>query len=410
MKTLALFGPLSPLESGVAVYTEGLARQLAEHYKITFYISHDYSPKAVGNLGEVRTHEHFRGREDIALFQASNGWMHSYMYPHILRHRGIVTLHDSTLHDMVISYWERKPRWRFWPDFIANEGLGGIRRAIAPLPEGDGSISDRILRHLYLDDESKRRSFTFLKRVARRATGIISHSRWVAHAAKTAGADCPIMTVPLAVDPAPKQIAVEEARKAAGLYERGVGEKTFMALVFGLIQKHKRIEQILDAWIKFTGETADAVLLFLGPRDRDFDIDKAVSSRGLDDRVRIIGRFEPMDKVWDYIFAADLCLNLRGPVYGSSSLSLMQILAAGKAAVVTDAETFSELPDDVVKKVSDGPGEIKEIIQTLRWARDNPAERIALGHRALDYVQSGCLWSQVGKKHIEFLDSLSKAD
>ena len=410
MKTLAFFSPLSPLESGVAVYADGLARQLAQRYKITFYIGHDYSPKVIADLGEVKTHEHYRGREDITLFQASNGWMHSYMYPHILRHGGIVTLHDSTLHDMVILYWERKPRWRFWMDFIANEGLGGIRRAVAPLPEGGGSVSDRIMRHLYLDDESKRRSFTFLKRVARRATGIITHSRWVAQAAKTAGADCPIMTVPLAVDPAPKEIPVEEARKAAGLYELSIGDKTLVVLVFGIIQRHKRIEQILDAWIKFAGETKDAALLFLGPRDRDFDIDKAVSSRGLDDRVRIIGKFAPMDKVWNYIFASDLCLNLRGPVYGSSSLSLMQILAAGKAAAVTNAETFSEFPDDVVKKVSDGPGEIEEIIQTLRWARDNPAERVALGRRALDYVESGCLWSQAGKRHIEFLDSLSKVD
>ena len=406
MKTLAFFSPLSPLESGVAHYADSLARQLAERYKLTFYIDGDYRPEAVENLGEVKNHRHFRGKENLALFQASNGPLHAYMYPHILRHGGVVTLHDSTLHDMVVSYWEGRSRARFWADFLANEGFNGVKRALAPLPEGGGSISRRILRHLYLDEESKRRSFTFLKRIVQRASGIITHSRWVADEVTAAGANCPIMTVPLAVEPAPKEMPSEEARKAAGLMEKGIKDKAFVVLVYGYIQKHKRIEPILDAWAQFARETPNATLLFVGPRSRDLDIDKAVSKRLPDNRVLIEGAFMPMEKVWFYVYSADLCLNLRGPVYGSSSHSLMQVLAAGRATVVTNAETFAEMPDEVVKKVSNGHTETNEILDVLRWARDCPQERIALGSRARKYIESSCLWSQIGKKYIEFLDNI----
>ncbi len=403
MKTLAFFSPLSPLPSGVAHYADNLARQLADNWKIVFYIDGDYRPEAVEDLGEVRNRELFRGEEDIALFQASNGPMHAYMYPDILRHGGVITLHDSTLYDMVISYWEGKSRAKFWADFLRNEGADGVRRMMAPLKEGGGKFSQRILHNLYLDEESKRNYFTFLRRVVRCARGIITHSRWVADAVRRAGAECPIMTVPLAVQPAPAQMPADAARESLGLNEKGVKPHTFVALVFGYIQRHKRIEPILDAWARFVTEAPDAMLLLVGPRSPDLDIDRAVAQRNLGDRVLIDASFVLMEKIRLYLFSADLCLNLRKPVYGSSSQSLMQILAAGRACVVTDAETFSEFPDEVVKKISCGPSEVDDILEVMRWAVNNSDERRELGMRAREFVEAGCLWSQVGEKYNDFL-------
>ena len=231
MKTMAFFSPLSPLPSGVAVYADRLAKELAAQWDITFYIDGDYAPTVVGGLGEVKHHREFRGREDMALYQASNGPLHAYMYPYILKYGGPITLHDSTLHDMVLTYWEGRGRSRFWIDFILNEGLGGLMRAAAPLPDG-GGVSKRILRNLYLDEERKRDSFTFFKRVVKRASGIIAHSRWVAEAASRAGATRDIFKLPLAVEPAPPAVTTGEARNALNLGKVGIGEDTFVAMAY----------------------------------------------------------------------------------------------------------------------------------------------------------------------------------
>ena len=279
MKKLAFFSPLSPLPSGVAVYADKLAERLAAHWRIIFYLGSAYEPSAAGALGEVRLHTEFRGEEDVTLFQASTGPMHAYMYPYILKHGGIVTLHDSTLYDMVVLYWEGRSRARFWWDFFMNEGFGGVKRAVAPLPKGDGKISQRIMYNLYTDEENKRTNFPFLKRVSRRARGLIAHSRWVADAARRAGARCPLMVIPLAVERAPEWMPSPAARESLGLEKLGIGPGTFVALAYGYIQRHKRIEPILEAWSRFSAETSDAKLLLVGPRSPDLDIDTAIAER-----------------------------------------------------------------------------------------------------------------------------------
>ncbi len=407
MKSLAFFSPFSPVPSGVAHYADYLAVELADKWDINFYIDGSYRPDKLCGLGRVKDHRDFRGREDVTLYQASNGPFHAYMYPYILKHGGITTLHDSTLHDMVITWWENRSRIKFWADFLLTEGWKGLGRALAPLPERDGSLSERILHNLYLDEKEKRNSFPFLRRVVGRSGGIITHSRWVALAARNAGAGCPILTVPLAVQPAPKEIPGVEARKEAGLEKKGVGEGTFLAMVFGYIQPHKRIEPVLDAWKRFTEQNADAVLMIVGPRSPDLDVDNAVKERNLREKVIIEGEFLPMEKVWTYIYSADFCLNLRWPVYGSSSQSLMQLLAAGRPCVVTDAETFAEFPDDVVKKIPCDEGEVDSILETLKWAINNPEERRKMGERAGRHVQENCLWSKVGAEYDRFLREIS---
>jgi hypothetical protein len=174
MKTLAFFSPLSPLRSGVAQYGDALAKELAKYYKIIFYIDEGYTPSEVGGLGDVRLHTEYRGKEDMSLFQASNGPLHAYMYPYLLKGGAAVTLHDRTLYDMAMKYWEGKPRKNFWRDLLNNEGVMGVRRTLKALPRGGGAISERILHNLYADENNKRIRFTFMKQVVRGARGIIA--------------------------------------------------------------------------------------------------------------------------------------------------------------------------------------------------------------------------------------------
>ena len=168
MKSLAFFSPLSPLRSGVAHYGDALARVLSEYYEIIFYIDDGYRPTEMEGGGEVRNFNEYGGKEDMTLFQASNGPLHAYMYPFLLEGGVAMTLHDRTLHDMAVKYREGKSRREFWLDFIATEGPGGLIKVTAPLPGGGGSLSERIMHNLYTDEENKRLRFKVLGGVVRK--------------------------------------------------------------------------------------------------------------------------------------------------------------------------------------------------------------------------------------------------
>lgn len=408
MKSLAFFSPLSPLRSGVAHYGDALAKELSKYYEIIFYIDDGYTPSDVGGIGEVLNFSRYRGKEDMALFQASNGPLHAYMYPFLLEGGVAMTLHDRTLHDMAVKYWEGKSRLNFWMDFMATEGLGGLVKSIAPLPEGGGSLSERIMHNLYLDEADKRLRFKFFKRVVRRSIGFVAHSNTVRDAALGFGAGCPSMVTPLGVETAPPAEARESARKSLELERFGIGDDTFAVLAFGFIQRHKRILPLLDSWRAFTRKDSKARMILLGPRSPELDIDAELDERGLADRVVIDDSFPPMEVVNRYLFASDLCVNLRWPVYGSSSYSLMQILAAGRPCLVTDAETFSEFGDDCVIKVSHGEGEAEAILKVLGEAKENPARTEAIGENARRFVEAECTWQVVGERYHRFLEKVYK--
>lgn|GEM_PF-2275592 len=406
MKTLAYFSPLSPLRSGVAHYGDALARELAQFYKIIFYLDEGYTPTDVAGLGEMRLHSEYRAEEDMTLFQASNGPLHAYMYPYLLRGGAVMTLHDRTLYDLAMKYWEPRPRPHFWVDFILTEGISGVFRAIEPLPGGGGSVPKRIMHNLYTDEDRKRVRFPYMKRMVSGARGIVAHSGTVLDAAKSFGARCPTLVTPLAVSPAPPSLSKEEARRALSMEEMGVKSNTFVAIAYGFIQRHKRIDALLDAWKRFTARLPEARLILLGPRSPDYDIAGAIRDRNIEQYITIVDSYPPMDSVYRYLYSADLCVNLRYPVYGSSSYSLMQILSTGRPCVVTAEETFAEFRDDIVIKAPYGVGEVEAIEKIFIRAIEKPEGMVEMGRRAREHVESTCLWSHAGPRYHKFLEDV----
>lgn len=406
-KSIAFFSPLPPQKGGVALYGETLARELAKFFDIVFYIDEGYIPCNANKLGEIRNHTDYRREEDFTLFQATNSPLSAYMYPYLLEGGGILTLHDRTLYDMAIRYWEWRPRTQFWGDFFRNEGLKGIQKVFSADNNSSLNLSKRILNNLYFDEERKRTRFTFLKLAVKRAKGIITHSLTVKNSVMEAGANCPIMVSPLAVEQAPPQMSPQEARRHLELGKVGIDSATFVALAFGFIQRHKRIELLLEAWARFVKKEQNVKLILLGPRSPDFDVDELIMKKELSDKVLIDDSYPPMEKVYLYFFASDLCFNLRYPVYGSSSYSLTQMMSAGKPCVVTDLETFSEFSEDMVIKAPIGDKEVEFLENILMHARENPVHFEEIGKRARKYIESHCLWEQTGAKYRDFLLKLT---
>ena len=74
-----------------------------------------------------------------------------------------------------------------------------------------------------------------------------------------------------------------------------------------------------------------------------------IQSLGLARHVRVLG-FRPIDEFVGYLAACDIVLNLRYPTVGENSGTLMRALGLGKAVIVSQVGSFSELPDSICLK------------------------------------------------------------
>ncbi|MGN6564175.1 MAG: glycosyltransferase, partial [Thermomicrobiales bacterium] len=84
------------------------------------------------------------------------------------------------------------------------------------------------------------------------------------------------------------------------------------------------------------------------------------------------------------LVAADLCVNLRWPTGGETSGSLLRMLAAGRATIVSAAGSFTEVPDDACITVPVGAGEEDALACAMLHAAREPgwADRIGAAGRA----------------------------
>ena len=90
---------------------------------------------------------------------------------------------------------------------------------------------------------------------------------------------------------------------------------------------------------------------------------------------------------WLYASAADICLNLRYPSAGETSATLLRLLAAGRAVMITHQVRELGFPDSVVARASldgDEDGLSCDVMDLLR----NPERRRRLEDRAREYIRS----------------------
>ncbi len=150
-------------------------------------------------------------------------------------------------------------------------------------------------------------------------------------------------------------------------------------------------------------------MILVGEPHPEFPVHQLIRTLGLQEQVRVLG-FAPIGKFVDYIGACDIVLNLRYPTVGETSGSLQRALGLGKAVIVSDVGSFSELPDDICLKVPAGPDivtlEEDTIFEYLNVLVSRPDLARAMGNRAKAWVESECNWGVVADRYVEFLEEI----
>ncbi|MBD3313416.1 glycosyltransferase [Candidatus Woesearchaeota archaeon] len=385
---ISYFSPFNPIRSGISDYSEELLPHLRKHMGIKIFTDHEYVPE---NIQDYKSYLDFSGNADYDanLFQIGNHACHSYMYPLLKKHSGIVVMHDLNLHGMVWSnaIQRNKSRVEFLKEMVSNHGIRGLEAAIRsrlagsridacdfPMNRGIINSSNAIIVHN-----------NHMKKEIEKINPTIQVKK-INHGADLVDAGSPV-----------------KSRKELGIPDR----HDFIICSFGFVQRHKRIIQALKAFREFLKMNPKSLYIICGKKDREFDIDSIVRKMGLSDNVVVTG-YVPRQKGFEYINASNLCINLRWPSTGATSGSLIDILSVGKPVVLNNLPEYQDYPDDCTFKVNlnDEENEINRIADIMGIVKDDPELQKRMSAKARHYIESNCRWRDIAVQYKKFLQSV----
>ncbi len=315
---LAWFSPVPPTRSGISAYSAEILPLLGASSAIDVFVDDRATtgrgPSAAtpdGAEGIFPAREflprHHRSAYDLTVYQLGNAPCHDYMWPYLLRYRGLIVLHDLALHHSrarALLEQGRKDDYRAEFRYAQPEANPGLAEAaVAGLPGV-----------LYY--------FWPLTRVAVTAGRLVAvHGEAMAAALALEHPETPIRAVRMGVrDPDPPR-RPRESREGLVL------------ACYGLVTPEKRIPQILRAFA--AAVPSNARLLLVGDSVPHYDVAGDIAGQGLEGRVTLTG-FVPDEDLDDWLAQADVCLCLRWPTARETSASWLRCLAAAKPTVITD--------------------------------------------------------------------------
>ena len=384
---VAMFSPLPPSPTGVADYSQLLLEGLAARFPVEAYTDGPidsavdfpcYSWKEFDKRQSV-------GPKAIPLYQMGNSLHHDFIYPIAYRHPGVLVLHDLVLHHSRLAMYMKSPEVA---EYRADMGNTTKRdRALEKLSEYTAEVEASYplegteVAEIAIRMGGGRLLYEYpLHELMVKANKLVLvHS----HAARDKLLEsCPkstVRVVRMGIAP-PELVSREVARQRLGL-----GRKTILAS-FGLVTPEKRISIALRSLRRLLHEGVDARYILVGGTVSHYDPREEAEQLGIAEHVELTGRVED-EKFWLLAAAADLCLNLRYPTAGETSATLLRLLAAGRAVMVTDQVQALDFPEDVLARTSmdgDEDGLFCDVIDLLR----NPERRRRLETSAKKYTET----------------------
>lgn len=357
------------MQSGISDYSEDLLPYLGQFADIDLFVDgyQPVSPAMAGFAVHSAWSRAALARYDAVIYQMGNSPAHAYIYRALLRHPGIVTLHEAVLHHLL--------SWMSWDRGDARTYINEFRYCYGA--EGEALARRIILGQARVDFFD----YPLSDRVIRSARGLIVHSKMARRAVLRVRPDAPVRLVPMGIPlPAPQSDTRDEARRRLGL-EAG-------ALVigsFGHINPFKRLDVALRAFRILRQTHPNAIYVLVGSVSPNYDIVQSVRMLGLDDSVRHVG-YADAATFQDYVAATDICINLRYPSAGETSASVLRLMGAGLPVLVSRTGAFEELPDGSCVKIDVDECEGDLVLEYLRLLAEDEALRQRVGANARRYV------------------------
>lgn len=389
---IAYISPFNPTPSGISDYSESLLPFLAEHFEVFLFYDDEISNLFIRehfSMYPVHELDNQRLRYDLRLYQMGNSPHHRSAFTAFRTLPGVVVLHEPFLHHGL--YW--------------SSPLHHYRRELFyELGEPDWARLKYLENCLAQDDRAQMIATPLIGRLLDSALGIVVHSqtaRRIVEATHTRLCSHrvapPIAVIPLLMD------VSEPYNQPACRNQLGLPRDAFIIGLAGIIHPVKEPLLALEAFARLAAELPHSLFLFVGDVARETgDIIAAAGELGVANKVIVLGRVEPLERLHQAMAACDVILNLRRTTIGETSAIALRAMALGKPVVVRDIGWFSELPDEACVKI--GPEEGAEKLATIMLTLGtSPERRMRLGQEAVRYVRRECDPQGVAKQYAEFL-------
>jgi glycosyltransferase involved in cell wall biosynthesis len=176
--------------------------------------------------------------------------------------------------------------------------------------------------------------------------------------------------------------------------------------VFGVIEPHKRLDQILAAMAELRRRGIDIRLDICGEASAAMGgLVDHIGTLGLNSVVEVRGYLDHA-AFMSAIAAADLCVNLRDPTMGETSAVVIQAMQLGTPVIVTDTGWYAELPDFVLK-VPAGPEAVEALVTHLARLDADRALLSSLAESTGRYASVELDYAVVTDRYVEILSEIA---
>jgi len=378
--------PLPPMRSGIADYAAELLPHLAQHADVRVLTPPSWDGgDTFAGLPMVAPDPGAEGLQSgpTPLLHLGNNPYHLWIAGYLRRHGGLVVLHDTVLHHLLVEEAAAEGEW----ERFAAELAGAYGPAGAALAEGR-----RWGMH------GPRDPFLFPARsvLLQRARGVIVHSRQALAEVRRDCPGLPVRQVPLALG------ALPAGDRQAWRARLGAGDAELVLAHLGFLTPAKGLDVILEAMLALRELAVPARLVVVGEGSERAALEGAVRAAGLGEVIRFWG-FASEAELGGILAAADLGLVPRFPTAGETSAAALRFLAAGVPVAVAGYRQFLELPVNAAFRLPPGQAGAVELVR-LAAGLAGEGERLAQAR-----ATARAAWERGGHPPPQAAQSLAQA-
>lgn len=370
---IAFFTPLSPLRTAVADHSEGLLPHLAELADVDLFIDDGYAPSnpEITRRFNIRTLRDFRaGQHDAILYaMGDHAGFHGYVYNMLQQYPGVVILHDTTLHRMMINLTFRPRK----PEVYLQE----MRYAYGI---ADLSIPQQITAGYGQEHISR---YPFFERVVDSSLGVIVHN---GDARRRVLRYCPRAHVTQINQHFFLPPGFPDRTDVAALRARWGLENRFVVGSFGLFVPDKRLDACLRAFARLRERHPEAAYLLVGSHPHEYDLPGLIRELGLSDHVILTGWMDPVPFT-QHMYLLDVGIHLRYPHVGGTPFTPIRLMGLGIPTVISDIEPLAELPEGACAKVAPDALEEETMLALLTYLVEHRQVRRQLGENGARWIR-----------------------
>jgi glycosyltransferase involved in cell wall biosynthesis len=329
-----------------------------------------------------------------------NSRFHAFLYPLLLSHPGIVTLHDLRLTNFHEQFGERAEVERGhlirelthdWP-----EEAGSLLREWDSMRRERGGIPVAL----------SKRGVDLNRRVFERSNRVILHSNWSSARARRIVPACASKLEQIPFGAIPEQLT--EDRRCDARRRLDLPLDSIVLASLGFLGWGKMNEEAIMAFAEATRDNPKARLVFAGKDLDDGCAQRTAERLSIQDRV-IFLKGTTDANLCELARAADIGVNLRRePTSGETSGTLFTFLRMGVPTIVTDLDSFQDEPDDVVFRIRWNELGMPELVRAMQMLINDRELRTSIGHAALQHVVANHTWPAVASRYAGIIESAGR--